>query len=103
MNSMPEYFPILTRTFSTWCEGCGELGKTSNIDRSHGSCIGCMESRVVEFLFLEHTESSNRHLRLIMDMRRIFDSGYDKIVNSANIALQIQEEVKKSKCNNIIP
>ena len=81
-------------TYNTWCEGCGESGQTSNIDRLYGNCFSCKENRVVELLFLHETESSNHHLRLIMDMRRVFEFGYDRFANASKIAKNIRLYVK---------
>ena len=92
---------MLTRTYNTWCEGCGQSGETSNINRSYGSCLTCKKNRVVELLFLDETESSNDHLRLIMDMRRVFEFGYDRFVNASNIAKDIRLYLKNRDC--IIP
>ena len=99
---MPESSPILSRTYRTWCEGCGETGQTNNITRSHGICFSCMESGVVVSLFLE-AESTNRHLQLIMDMRREFEDGFERLVSINNIARDIRLYVKKRESDSVIP
>jgi len=103
MDIMPESSPVLTRTYTTWCEGCGETGQTNNITRSHGICFSCMESGVVVSLFLEHTEHTNRHLKLIMDMRREFEEGFERLVSINNIAREIRLYVKKTACDSMLP
>jgi hypothetical protein len=86
MDIMPESSPVLARTYRTWCEGCGETGETNNITR-----------------FLEHTEYTNRHLKLIMDMRREFEEGFERLVSINNIAREIRLYVNRIACDSMLP
>ena len=96
ISFVPQYAPILTRTFKAWCEGCGNMCSTNNTDRVGAICDKCMEADIVEQIFLQKKNfSNNHHKQLIINMRHA--NIVLSIKEAADIAFKIREFIKNKK------